>query len=204
MLIAVEGCVGSGKTTLAKMLRDHRKSKLLLEEFEKNPFLQEFYEQPEQHVLETELAFVMIHYHQMKTLLVDHDAVETVIDFFFLKDQLFADMNIRDPKEKQVFQAVFDFLYRKVPAPELIVYLKCSDSLILRRIKNRNQASETKIDPEYFRQLNRHYNDFMGKVDIPKITVNMDDHDFFADPSHIEWLSSEVNRTISETNLKPS
>jgi deoxyadenosine/deoxycytidine kinase len=200
LFVAVEGCVGSGKTTVAKRLTDYRKSTLLLEKFEKNPFLRRFYEEPDQHVIETELAFVLIHYHQLKTISAQRTKQEVISDFFFGKDRLFADLNIANVSERQVFDTVFNFLSEKVVSPRILIHLTCSDSLLLKRIRMRKQVSEVKIDPEYFCKLNLLYDEFIRGLDIPTITVDMDKHDFVTDTSNIEWLSRQLDQEISRVS----
>lgn len=107
--IAIDGCIGVGKTTLATKLADVRKAHVLLEEFEKNPFLSDFYSDPIAHVLETELQFLLLHYHQLKKI-PQTSAHETITDFTFLKDLVFAEMNFRDGAEKAMFIQLYEFL----------------------------------------------------------------------------------------------
>src|SRR6266478_1116125 len=128
--IAVEGCVGVGKTTLATRLASARKSTLVLEEFDKNPFLEEFYLDPTENVFETEMEFLLLHYHQLKNL---SKTRETITDFTFIKDMVFAQTNITDEAEKEIFIELYQFLLARLPKPDLIIYLKGSDDLIIER-----------------------------------------------------------------------
>jgi deoxyadenosine/deoxycytidine kinase len=155
--IAIEGCIGVGKTTLATKLADFRKSALVLEEFDKNPFLGAFYRDPVGNVFETEMQFLLLHYHQLKGLL--SSAQESITDFTFTKDLIFGDLNFREASERKIFVQLYDFLLKRLPAPDLIIYLKGSEDLIIDRIRKRNRSIEQTIDVDYFKKLKRAYDE---------------------------------------------
>ena len=120
MLIAVEGCIGTGKSTVAAGLARFRKSVPLLEAFELNPFLPQFYDNPKKYALETEFAFMFIHYHQLKRSL--NEAHEEVLaDFAFAKDLMYAELNLVNRKAKGVFRTLYDLLSRDLVQPDLMV-----------------------------------------------------------------------------------
>jgi deoxyguanosine kinase len=177
--IAIEGCVGVGKTTLATKLAQFRNSTLMLEEFEKNSFLPAFYDDPIRNVFETEACFLLIHYHQLKE--IRNAPNEIVTDFTFKKDQVFAELNFRGKLERKVFDQLYDFLSEQLAKPDLILYLKGSEDLIIDRIRNRARKIEQAINPDYFKNLKRAYD---------RVFLNGGNHIHVIDADHFDWLNN--------------
>lgn len=195
MYVAIEGSVGSGKTTVARLLAGKRNSSLILEDHEANPFLDKFYPNPSRYALETELAFVLIHYHQIFHKLKQREQDEDVADFCISKDLLFAEMNL-NKDDLALFQSLYLPLMSRLPEPDVMICLKCSDKLILERVKQRNQGSEHRIDPEYFLKLNKLYDNYFAEVKIPKIEVDMNKCDFLHNPENTKWLSDNIDKLV--------
>ena len=190
--IAIDGCTGVGKTTLATTLADARKARLLLEDFEKNPFLGDFYSDPVAHVLETELQFLLLHYHQLKQI-QRSTAGETITDFTFFKDLVFAEMNFHSTAEKAIFKQLYEFLLERLPSPDLVIYLKGSDELIIERIRLRNRSIEQKIDVDYFKKLNTAYESHFSSFGGPIHVINADDFDCLNNPAALSELSAAID-----------
>jgi len=198
MYLAIEGCIGSGKTTVARLLCKTKNLSLILEEFEKNPFLDKFYLEPGKHDLETELAFVLIHYHQLK-IIKDFPLENYLSDFYFGKDLLYAETNLFD-NEIIIFKSLYFQLSTMIPEPDLIIGLQGSNDLIIDRILKRKQGKEIAINTDYFIKLNERYKEFFDDIQMPKIMVDMDDRDFLKDPDQITWLSNEIDK-VFQSNL---
>src|SRR6266478_9556452 len=111
-IIAFEGCVGAGKTTIAEGLAAVRATQLLLEDFSAVPFLEEFHRDPVGCALETEFAFLLQHYHQLR--LAAREAGEFVSDFAFAKDLVYAEMNMSDDRERSIFKDLFHVLEKRL------------------------------------------------------------------------------------------
>lgn len=193
MLITVEGCVGSGKTTIAKLLAAERNSNLILERFEENPFLKKFYLNPLLYALETELAFVLIHYHQIFHELQLSKNGECISDFHISKDLLFAEMNLNN-NDLAIFKNLYTALTERLPVPNVVVCLQCSDELILKRVEERKRNIETQTTPQYFIKLNRLYKKYFKEIEWPKVLISMDEHDFVKDPYCTDRLSREIDK----------
>ncbi len=189
--IAVEGCIGVGKTTLATRLADYRKSTLVLEEFEKNPFLSAFYRDPVGNVFETEMQFLLVHYHQLKRLA--DSAKESIADFTFAKDLIFGNLNFHDPSEKEVFVRLYEFLLARVPPPDLTIYLKGSADLIIDRIRKRNRSIEQIVDVDYFIKLKQAYDDafLLGANNVH--VIDADHFDCLNDPDAVAEVCSVID-----------
>ncbi len=193
-LIAIEGCVGAGKTTIARGLADVRRSKLLLEDFSAVPFLEEFYRDPVGCAVETEFSFLLQHYHQIH--LAARENGEFVSDFTFAKDLIFADMNIADAEERAAFHDLHHLLHKRLPSVALTVFISATDELILSRIKNRGRRLELEAEPAYYRRLNSAFEQFFSKYSGALIRLFADQMDFCREPELFQWLSAEINQQL--------
>ncbi|MCH8147387.1 MAG: deoxynucleoside kinase [Planctomycetes bacterium] len=196
MLIAIEGCVGAGKSTVVEGLARYRGSATLFEDFELNPFLTRFYEDPAAHALETEFAFLLIHYHQLKRRQHDGEK-ELITDFFIAKDLVYADLNLNDPRARQAFQGVYDLFLMDVVRPDIVVCLSASDELLLERIRKRNRPFEQQADPGYYIQLNAAFETFFEDYEGQKLVINMDESDFVADHTLYSLLSRRIDAILA-------
>jgi deoxyguanosine kinase len=196
MLIAVEGCVGVGKTTVAKGLAAYRKCEVLLESFESNPFLSAFYEDPQKNATETEFTFLCLHFHQLRTSATGFSGREMVADFHLGKDLLYADLNLRDASTLRVFKELHVILSEKVPEPSVLVCLSASTQLVTERIRRRNRDFELKIDPGYYADLNAAYETLFEEYACKKVKICMDEWDFIESPEKYQRLSDLVDQQI--------
>jgi deoxyadenosine/deoxycytidine kinase len=200
MLIVVEGCVGVGKSTVAKGLASTRGSQVLLERFEENPFLDLFYNNPLENAVETEFAFLLLHFHQLKPLTKISEPFEFIADFSLEKDWLYAKLNLEESTFLDVFRDLHGALAAKTPRPSLMICLTASDELVLSRIRKRNRPAEQQIDPSYYVHLNAAYSRFFAEYAGPKLFVSMDNIDFVKTPSNFRDLSSQVSALLTASN----
>jgi len=182
-LIAVEGAIGVGKTTLAKRLADTFNYEVLLEAAEENPFLERFYEDRQRHALPTQLFFLFQRAQQIQSLRQDDlfQAVR-VTDFLIEKDPLFAQVTL-DNDEMGIYQQVYDRLTIDAPTPDLVIYLQAPIDILQERIKQRGVAVEQSIDTQYLAGLNEAYTKFFHFYDrAPLLIVNA---------SEIDWVNND-------------
>ena len=198
MLIVIEGCIGAGKSTVAKGLAALRRSELLLEAFEENPFLQSFYKDPESAAVETEFCFLLLHFHQLKTRLRTHPKQEIIADFSLPKDLLYADLNLSESRFKTIFAELFQECQRELAQPALMVCLNATDNLIRRRILSRARDFEQDISFEYFERVNAMYRLFFHKHSGKKIEISMDDWDFVESPDRFQQLSRLIDTELDD------
>jgi len=191
--ICFDGCIGSGKTTLSNMLAKELNGKVLLENFESHPFLTEFYKCPDKYNYETELGFLLIHYHQIYKYVNDYNL--WVSDFYLGKDLLFAEANLKNKTEKKIFRDLYTYLLNKAPKPDVIIYLCASTELLYDRVKKRNRIQEDELSYDYLMHINSAYVETYSRVEtqIPIIKVDMDKHDFLTDNSCITALKREID-----------
>jgi len=156
--ITIEGTIGAGKTTLANMLAKEFNAKLILEEFENNPFLPKFYEDKARYGFPVELYFMAERFQHLKKLLSEADIFKTftIADFLFQKSLIFAQQNLSDDEEK-LYRMLFDIINPSLPKPDLILYLYAPVDKLLENIKKRGRDYEQNIEPEYLDKIQTAY-----------------------------------------------
>tara|TARA_B100001250_G_C19715970_1_gene751491 strand:- start:126 stop:758 length:633 start_codon:yes stop_codon:yes gene_type:complete len=180
--IAIEGNIGSGKTTLARMLSVDCNMKLILEEFSENPFLPKFYKQPDKNAFPLELFFMAERYHQLKNLKgQDLFQPQVISDYFFVKSKLFAKNNLKND-EVQLFNRLFDIMFSSISKPDLVVYLYAEISRLQKNIKKRGRDFEQNISNYYLQNIQEIYLDYLRKQDVfPVLILDVTDVDFVLD-----------------------
>ena len=191
--VVVEGPVGSGKTSLAKRISEHVNGKLILEEPERNPFLENFYKDPRSNALPTELSFLF----QRSKLLENINQEElfsstNVTDFLFDKDQIFIEMNLTQ-EEIELFNKVKDSLSVKLPEPDLVIYLQAPVDVLMTRINMRSPSIDTLIDKAYLEKLADAYANFFYYYESsPLLVVNAESIDPIHNDDHFQMLFTEL------------
>jgi deoxyguanosine kinase len=187
--IAVEGCIGVGKTTLAKNIGRLFNYDMLLEQPEENPFLGRFYQDPKSTALPTQLFFLFQRANQLQALRQD-DIFEPVrvADFLIEKDQLFAQITL-DDDELNIYQQVYDKLTINAPRPDLVIYLQAPLDVLSDRIRQRGISIEQNISTDYLKALNDAYTRFFHYYDgAPLLIVNAKDLDLAHNRDHFKQL----------------
>lgn len=187
--IAVEGPIGVGKTSLTKRLADTFNYEVLLEQAQDNPFLDRFYQNPQQYALATQLHFLFQRTQQLQELRQD-DLFEPVrvADFLMDKDRLFAQLNL-DRDELEIYLNVYRHLTINTPTPDLVIYLQAPTEVLLNRIQKRGIPSEQLIEKEYLENLNSAYTEYFHYYDRSKLLiVNSTDLDLVDNDAHYQEL----------------
>ncbi|MDX1415256.1 MAG: deoxynucleoside kinase [Candidatus Promineifilaceae bacterium] len=195
--VAIEGVIGIGKTTLARLLSNRFQSSILLEVFEENPFLADFYSDRARYAFQTQIFFLLSRYHQQHKAVPEALAKGMLIsDYTFSKDELFAWLNLKDD-ELAMYGRVHAALSEKIPKPDLIVYLKAEHSVVMRRIALRDRPYERDMDPGYIRLLAEAYEAWLSNLtDIEVLTVEVNELDFLAEPSDLEAVSQQIVQAL--------
>ena len=198
--IAVEGSIGVGKTSLAKILSNKLQCKLVLEEFEENPFLAEFYKDPQRFAFQTQLFFLLSRYRQQAELQqIDIFSKSIVSDYMFMKDRIFASLNLSD-KEMPLYNNVANILEKTMIYPDLIIFLQSDTERLMRNIKKRGRNYESNIDSNYIDALNQIYNEFFFRYDkSPLLIINTNDIDFVNDKDDLKEIFDIVQKPINGT-----
>lgn len=192
--IAIEGNIGSGKTSLAKMLAEDLSSKLILEQFSDNPFLPKFYKEPEKHSFPLELSFVAERYHQLKTELLNRDlfSPKVMSDYYIQKCLIFAQSTLKDD-EFDLFNSLFRIVEASLPEPDLIVYLYKTVHNLQKNINKRGRDFEQEISDDYLHSIQENYfNFFKQKKGQRIVIIDTNELDFVANPGHYQIIKKEI------------
>jgi len=200
--LAIEGVIGVGKTSLANLLEEKLKAKLVIENFEENPFLNEFYIDPERYAFQTQLFFLLSRYRQQNDLRQTDVFNKLVItDYMFIKDRLFASLNL-DDKEMILYDSVAKILEKNIIQPDIVIYLQADTSTLIKRISKRGRDFENKISPDYIQALNEVYNEYFFRYqDSPLLIINTNDIDFVNNKKDLEELISYIRQPVSGTKF---
>jgi deoxyguanosine kinase len=194
--IAIEGNIGSGKTSLSLLLAEEYNAKLLLEQFQENPFLSKFYKDKERYAFQVEMSFLTERYYQMKTELASGDLFQPKIisDYFINKCQIFGNTNLLDDEQK-LFNSLFSIIDSSLPKPDLIVYLFLDSETLLNNISKRGRIYEQKIQKEYLEAIHKNYFEYFKQLEGRRILI--------LDTTNIDFITNKndyqlIKNTITE------
>ena len=200
MYIAVEGVIGVGKTTLARMLQSRFEADLQLEVFEENPFLADFYSDRERYAFQTQIFFLLSRYHQQRRSVreVLDSGRNLLTDYTFAKDALFASINLSGD-ELEMYYKVHEALGEKVRLPDLIVYLQADTQVLMQRIAMRDRSYERNMEVGYIELLNQAYNDhFVHHYQGPPVlTIQTDNLDFVKNTGDLDLIQALIMQELS-------
>jgi deoxyadenosine/deoxycytidine kinase len=204
MYLAIEGVIGVGKTTLARLLQPIFDASLVLEVFEENPFLSDFYADRRRYAFQTQIFFLLSRYrHQRQAvpaLLADG---HVIADYTFAKDSLFASLNL-EGDELATYRLLHEALAERIPRPDLVIYLRVGTPVALQRIAKRDRPYERGMDSIYLAELNRAYDShFAAQTEYPVLSINTDDLDFVNRPQDLAAITDNIRGALGMPPLQP-
>jgi deoxyadenosine/deoxycytidine kinase len=200
--IAIEGPIGVGKTSLVKLLAEKLEARTILEQFEENPFLTDFYDDPERFAFQTQLFFLLQRYQQQQELRqVDIFHNLLITDYMFVKDRLFASLNLNE-KEMSLYETVANLLERNVINPDLVIYLQADTDTLMKNISKRKRSFEKNMSRDYIDALNQVYNEYFFRYqDSPLLIINTNNIDFVNNKKDLEEIINVVRQPITGTKF---
>ncbi len=197
--VAIEGAIGVGKTTLARMLRDQLGGGLLLEAFEENPFLSDFYKARTQYAFQTQMFFLLSRYrqqHQEIPRLLRHGPL--ISDYIFAKDRLFARLNLAGD-EWNLYQQIEQALSEQIVKPDVIVFLEADTEVLLARIAQRDRPYERDMDQDYIEALRQAYQRFFeGPQEAPVLVIDTNSLNFVSRPADFQFIAGRIQSVLQE------
>lgn len=177
--IAIEGVIGVGKTTLARMLCEPFAAESLLEVVEENPFLSSFYQDRAKYAFQTQIFFLLSRFRQMQSSATAILARGNLIgDYVLAKDRIFAEQTL-NPDELDMHSRLYPVLAESLPKPDLVVLLQASTDVLMRRIVQRDRPFERAMSRAYIDDLSSAYDRFFASFeDAPLLRINSDAIDF--------------------------
>jgi deoxyguanosine kinase len=207
MYVAIEGVIGVGKTTLARLLRPMLEAEILLEIFEENPFLSDFYSDRARYAFQTQIFFLLSRYHQQRRTVPDLlSAGKTLLsDYTFAKDALFAQINLKGD-ELAVYGKVHEALGEKIPKPDLVVYLRAETAVLMQRIALRDRPYERNMEQEYIEVLNRAYEEFFSRSynDAPVLPIDTNSLNIVQNAEHLKYIENRIREQLGLNPFQPS
>ena len=202
--IVVEGPIGVGKTTLVNQFAALYNAHTVLEVFEENPFLADFYDDTEEYAFQTEMFFLLSRYRQQEDFAqTDLFSPLSVSDYLFVKSRLFASLTLSD-HELTLYDRMYDILTDQVPEPDVVVHLHAPLETLIGRIENRGRPYEQEIEPEYLERLRGLYHNFFDHYDeAPLIEVDTTEVDFSRSDEAVEELMERVCRVYKSEKAEP-
>ena len=200
MYVAIEGVIGVGKTTLARLLQPAFDAEIILEVFEENPFLSDFYSDRERYAFQTQIFFLLSRYHQQRRTV--QDIVSTgrnvIADYTFAKDSLFARINIKGD-ELGMYYKVHEALAEKIQKPDLLVYLQATTDTLMQRIALRDRPYERQMERSYIHELNLAYDEFFSKPfdHTPVLTIDSNDLNIIQNTEHLKQVEERIQQSLS-------
>lgn len=193
--IVIEGPIGVGKTSLARILSRELNGRLILERAEENPFLSSFYKERRRYAFQAQLFFLISRYRQHQEL-SQMDLFEKVVvsDYFFQKDRIFASVNL-DDAELELYNQVYSLLNPSIPEPDLILFLQASTDILMERIRLRGKDYEKGVSREYLDELNQAYTNFIFHYSGSSVLViETTEIDFVNNREDLDDLIAEIKR----------
>jgi len=194
--IAIEGNIGVGKTTLATKIAERFNGKLILEQFEDNPFLAKFYENQERYAFSLELSFLAERYQQLKRELANQELFTdfTISDYFLNKSLIFARKTLNED-EYQLFRTLFDIMNANLPRPDLLVHLYVGVPRLQQNIRLRGREFEQKIPDEYLEKIQDSYFDYLKqRPNLRVLLIDVNKLDFVAYPGHFKLIVDAIDQ----------
>ncbi len=197
--IVIEGNIGVGKTSLATTLANKWGARLVLEEFEENEFLSEFYVNPSEVSLQTELRFALDRYHQLVEELEPNKPV--IADYFIEKSLIFAENTLKS-RDFKLFREIYEVLFEKIRKPDLYVYLNADVARLRSNIIKRDRKMEHAISDEYLDQVNRGYLKYVAAhQDLNSLIIDTSKFDFVKYPEHLGEIEEMMRSRLSTLTL---
>lgn len=207
MYLAIEGVIGVGKTTLARLLQPVFTASLYLEVFEENPFLSDFYSDRQRYAFQTQIFFLLSRYHQQRKIVAEavKQGVNLIADYTFAKDALFARINLHGD-ELDMYDKVHQALAEKITPPDLIIYLSADTEVLMQRIALRDRSYERNMERNYIHELNLAYDSFFSgshQQGTPILKLDTNQLNYVQKPEDLDWVVNRIRQALKLVPFQP-
>ena len=199
--VAIEGNIGSGKTSLSNLMSDEFNAKIVLERFADNPFLPKFYDDQERFAFPLEMSFLADRYQQLTDDLAQFDLFKNFIvsDYYIFKSLIFAQVTLQK-EEYALYRKMFDIMYKEISKPDLYIYLYQNTDRLLENIKKRGRIYEQNIEASYLRKIHVGYTNFIKtEQDLNTLIIDVSELDFVNNHNDYREVLKIINTHTSST-----
>lgn len=192
--IAIEGNIGSGKTTLTKMIGNEFNARLVLERFADNPFLPKFYKDKERYAFPLEMSFLADRYQQLSDDIAQFDLFKNLIvsDYYIFKSLIFSQITLQKDEYK-LYRRMFDVMYKEITKPDLYIYLYQNTERLLENIKKRGRLYEKDIQSEYLEKIHKGYFNFIKtEQNLNTLIIDVSDLDFVKNKKDYDSILNKI------------
>ena len=199
--IAIEGNIGSGKTSLSNLMSDEFNAKIVLERFADNPFLPKFYDDQERFAFPLEMSFLADRYQQLTDDLAQFDLFKNFIvsDYYIFKSLIFAQVTLQK-EEYALYRKMFDIMYKEISKPDLYIYLYQNTDRLLENIKKRGRIYEQNIEASYLQKIHVGYTNFIKtEQDLNTLIIDVSELDFVNNHKDYREVLKIINTHPSST-----
>lgn len=200
--ISIEGCIGTGKTSFAKKLAYDLEIPTVLENFEDNPYLKNFYNDPDKNAFSLELYFMAERYNQQKEIIKNINLFNKTIisDYAFIKSQIFANITLKNPDDLHLFKMLFNIINQNIKQADIILYLHKNTNSLLENINKRGREYEKSINAKYLEKLHKAYMQYFKQQTKSKILiVDSSNLDFIKNPKDYIYLKELLDKKYTNT-----
>jgi 2-amino-4-hydroxy-6-hydroxymethyldihydropteridine diphosphokinase len=194
--IAIEGNIGAGKSSLAKMIAEDYNAKIVAERFKDNPFLPKFYKDKNRFAFPLEMSFLADRYQQLTEDLAQYDLFKNFVvsDYYIFKSLLFAQVTLQND-EYYLYRKMFDVIYKEISKPDLYIYLSQNSDRLVENIKKRGREYEQNIEPEYLEQIHQGYSNFIKtEQGLNTLIIDINDLDFVNNPEDYKSILKLIKK----------
>ena len=194
--IAIEGNIGAGKTSLAKMVSDEFNAKIILERFAENPFLPKFYQDKERFAFPLEMSFLADRYQQLSDDLAQLDLFKNFIvsDYYIFKSLIFAQITLQKD-EYLLYRKMFNMMYKEITKPDLYVYLYQNTERLLQNIKKRGRSYEQNIEAGYLQKIHDGYKNFIStQQNLNILVIDVSEIDFVDNKEDYKYIINQIKK----------
>ncbi len=200
VFVAVAGNIGSGKSSLTRLLSEQMGWKPLYESVEDNPYLNDFYADMKRWSFALQVYFLSNRFRNHKSITEGRDSV--VLDRVIYEDaEIFArnlhDIGMMEDRDYRNYVALYEVMTEFLHPPDVLIYLRASINTLRRQISLRGRDFEQSIRPEYLQQLNGHYERWISNYSLGTVlTVDSDRLDFVNKEEDLKEIVGEMQRLL--------
>ena len=200
MHIAVSGNIGSGKTTLTRLLSKHFGWRPHFEDVDNNPYLNSFYEDMQRWSFNLQIYFLNSRFRQVQDIRKSGDTVvqdRTIYEDAYIFATNLYEMGLMETRDFKNYRDLFELMSSFLQPPNLLIYLRASVPTLVRQIQKRNRDYEQTIRLDYLQALNKYYEEWIANYDLGKLLIIDSDNIELDNPDDLSHIIDNINSSLN-------